>query len=214
MLLPSAMLRTPERGRPLKRACLLDDGGRRSFRTVIEENAVTRGDFDSDRATGGSSGAARKSKAAKSEAAKRDAAEAIEGSTDKKSVPPGRGRMKGRAVSPQLKSPDVHLELMRLLRPEPPRHGSAPTPALFLPSGVRYARHTGRSLCSFWQHRSWQQRLPAKSDAAKRYTADAREGSTGMTAVLHPKGRKRAGVGPLKTSCRGGSGCSDLINSR
>ena len=58
---------------------------------------MTRGDFDSDRATGGSSGAARKSKAAK-----RDAAETIEGSTDKKSVPPGRGRMKGRAVSPKL----------------------------------------------------------------------------------------------------------------
>ena len=150
------MLRTPERGRPLKGACLLDDGRRRSFRTVIEENAVTRGDFDSDRATGGSSGAARKNKAAtgaarknkaaKSEAAKRDAAETIEGSTDEKSVSPGRGRMKGRAVSPKLKSPDVYLELMRLLHPEPPRQGSAPTPALFLPSGVRYARHTGRSL--------------------------------------------------------------------
>ena len=164
----------------------------------IDENAVTRGDFDSDRATGGSSGAARKSKAAKSEAAKRDAAETIEGSTNKKSVPPGRGRMKGRAVSPKLKSPDVHLELMRSLHPEPPRHGSAPTPALFLPSGVRYVRHTGRSLCSVWQHRSWQQRLPAKFDAAKRYTADAREESTGMTTVLHPRGEKEGRSGPTQ----------------
>ena len=109
----------------------------------IDENAVTRGDFDNDRATGGSSGAALKNKVAKHKTT-----ETIEGSTAKKSVPPERGRMKGRAVSSKLKSPDAHLELIRPLQPEPPRHGvlSWPTPALFLPSGVQYGRHTGRFL--------------------------------------------------------------------